>query len=82
MLGVFAKFETNLRRERQMKGIAQAKANGVYAGNGRPASIRAARMREMKVQETGATEIAKALGVHRASVCRLPKRPRRMMRRQ
>ena len=32
MLGVFAEFETNLRRERQMEGIAQAKAKGVYQG--------------------------------------------------
>ncbi len=30
MLGVFAEFETNLRRERQMEGIAKAKADGVY----------------------------------------------------
>ena len=35
MLGVFAEFETNLRRERQMEGIAAAKARGVYAGKGR-----------------------------------------------
>jgi DNA invertase Pin-like site-specific DNA recombinase len=32
MLRVFAEFETNLRRERQMEGIAKAKANGVYKG--------------------------------------------------
>ncbi|WP_412139555.1 recombinase family protein [Erwinia tracheiphila] len=32
MLGVFAEFETNLRRERQMEGIAAAKARGVYRG--------------------------------------------------
>ncbi len=32
MLGVFAEFETNLRRERQAEGIAKAKANGVYKG--------------------------------------------------
>ena len=32
MLGVFAEFETNLRRERQMEGIAKAKARGVYKG--------------------------------------------------
>ena len=32
MLGVFAEFETNLRRERQMEGIARAKAAGVYKG--------------------------------------------------
>src|SRR6478609_10362403 len=32
MLGVFAEFETNLRRERQLEGIAKAKAAGVYRG--------------------------------------------------
>src|SRR5664279_2800511 len=32
MLGVFAEFETNLRRERQLEGIARAKAEGVYRG--------------------------------------------------
>jgi DNA invertase Pin-like site-specific DNA recombinase len=30
MLGVFAEFETNLRRERQLEGIAKAKAAGDY----------------------------------------------------
>lgn len=32
MLGVFAEFETNLRRERQAEGISAAKAKGVYKG--------------------------------------------------
>ena len=32
MLGVFAEFETNLRRERQLEGISAAKARGVYQG--------------------------------------------------
>ena len=41
MLGVFAEFETNLRRERQLEGIQAAKARGVYKG--RPRSIDAAR---------------------------------------
>ena len=41
MLGVFAEFETSLRRERQLEGIAKAKAAGVYKG--RPASIDVAR---------------------------------------
>lgn len=31
-LGVFAEFETNLRRERQLDGIAMAKAAGKYKG--------------------------------------------------
>ena len=30
MLGVFGEFETNLRKERQMDGIAKAKEKGVY----------------------------------------------------
>jgi DNA invertase Pin-like site-specific DNA recombinase len=44
MLGVFAKFEANLRRERQLEGIAKAKAAGT--DKGRPASKHAARVRE------------------------------------
>src|SRR5271165_4071973 len=32
MLGVFAEFETNLRKERQAEGIVAAKARGVYKG--------------------------------------------------
>jgi DNA invertase Pin-like site-specific DNA recombinase len=43
---VFAEFETNLRRERQVEGIANAKAAGIYKG--RPASIDTARVREIK----------------------------------
>jgi Resolvase, N terminal domain len=33
MLGVFAGFETNLRKERQAEGIAKAKAAGIYKGS-------------------------------------------------
>jgi len=51
----FAEFETNLRRERRLEGIAKAKAAGVYKG--RPASIDAARVRELKMQGIGPTEI-------------------------
>jgi DNA invertase Pin-like site-specific DNA recombinase len=68
MLGVFAEFETNLRRERQLEGIARAKADGVYQV--RPASIDAAKVRAMKAEGMGATEIAKALKIGRASVYR------------
>jgi DNA invertase Pin-like site-specific DNA recombinase len=32
MLGGFAEFETNLRREGQLEGIAKAKAAGVHKG--------------------------------------------------
>lgn len=68
MLGVFAEFETNLRKERQLEGIAKAKAAGVYKG--RPASIDAAKVRELKGQGIGPAAIAKQLGIGRASVYR------------
>ena len=69
MLGVFAEFETNLRRERQLEGIAKAKAAGVYRG--RPASIDVGQVRQLKSDGQGASEIAKRLGIGRASVYRL-----------
>jgi len=69
MLGVFAEFETNLRRERQLEGIAKAKAAGVYKG--RPPSIEASRVRELKAQGMRPVEIAKALKIGRASVYRV-----------
>jgi len=56
----------DLRRERQLEGIARAKAEGVYKG--RAASIDAGRVRELKPQGLGATEIAKTLNIGRASV--------------
>src|SRR5947207_1070617 len=69
MLGVFAEFETNLRRERQMEGIAKAKAAGVYKG--RKPSIDPTEVARLKGQGLGASKIAKQLGIGRASVYRL-----------
>lgn len=69
MLGVFAEFETAIRRERQLEGIAKAKAEGVYKG--RPASIDAEKIRALKAEGVGPSEIAKRLGIGRASVYRL-----------
>ncbi|MBD2798298.1 recombinase family protein [Xenorhabdus sp. 18] len=70
MLGVFAEFETNLRRERQLEGIAAAKARGVYRG--RKSSIDPAEVYRMYVVEKmGATAIARQLGIGRASVYRV-----------
>ena len=74
MLGVFAEFETNLRRERQLEGIAKAKLAGVYKG--RPASIDVSQVRKLKADGMGASEIAKLLGIGWASVYRaLGERP-------
>lgn len=69
MLGVFAEFETNLRRERQLEGIAKAKAAGVYKG--RPRSIDVAAIKQLKADGLGATAIADKLGVARSTVYRL-----------
>ena len=69
MLGVFAEFETAIRRERQMEGIEAAKAKGVYKG--RPTTIRAEDIAALKAEGLGASEIAKRLNIARASVYRV-----------
>jgi DNA invertase Pin-like site-specific DNA recombinase len=69
MLGVFAEFETNLRRERQMEGIAKAKQQGVYKG--RQATLDPQAVKVLKAQGLGGSEIARKLGISRGSVYRL-----------
>lgn len=69
MLGVFAEFETNLRRERQMEGIARAKAAGKYKG--RRAKIQANEVRRLRQEGSTPTQIARDLRIGRASVYRL-----------
>jgi len=68
MLGVFAEFETNLRRERQMEGIAKAKLAGVYKG--RPATIDPAAVRKLHLDGMKPAAIARHLKIGRASVYR------------
>src|SRR5277367_7086306 len=69
MLGVFAEFETNLRRERQLEGIALAKTRGVYKG--RKPSVDAAEVRRLRDEEKlGPAAIARRLGIGRTSVYR------------
>ena len=51
MLGVFAEFETNLRKERQLEGIARTKEAGVYKGH--PACIDAAQVRQLEANGLG-----------------------------
>lgn len=74
MLGVFAEFETNLRRERQLEGIAQAKTRGVYKG--RKPSIVRERVLELRATGLGPTRIADELQIGRASVYRVLSLPR------
>jgi DNA invertase Pin-like site-specific DNA recombinase len=68
VLGAVAQFENDIRRERQMEGIAKAKAEGRYKG--RPATIDPAKVKELHAQGLGASEIARQLNIGRASVYR------------
>lgn len=75
MLGVFAEFETNLRRERQLEGIAAAKERGVYRG--RKPSIDPERVKALEADGVSRGEIARRLGIGRASVYRVLGPPQR-----
>lgn len=69
MLGVFAEFETNLRKERQMAGIAKAKAEGKHLG--RRAKLSETQKDEIKEKRKDGvtpTELAKEYAVSRATI--------------
>lgn len=66
MLGVFAEFETNLRRERQAEGIAAARARSVYRG--RPPKIDMDAIKNLIAKGLSPTEIARELGISRGTV--------------
>jgi len=73
IMGAFAEFETSIRRERQAEGIAKAKVKGVYKG--RPRSIDALQVAELRAQGEGASAIARKLGISRASIYRVTAMP-------
>ena len=66
MLGVFAEFETNLRRERQAEGIAAAKQRGAYRG--RPPRINMEAIRHRLAMGLSPTQVARELGISRGTV--------------
>jgi DNA invertase Pin-like site-specific DNA recombinase len=69
MLGVFAEFETNLRRERQLEGITAAKQRGAYSG--RKKSIDDKEIQRLRFEEhLSPTAISRQLGIGRTSVYR------------
>jgi DNA invertase Pin-like site-specific DNA recombinase len=74
MLGVFAEFETNLRRERQLEGIAKAKSDGVYQGGKRRIDRDA--VWQLRKTGKGPTEISSELGISRMHVYRILSEPR------
>jgi DNA invertase Pin-like site-specific DNA recombinase len=69
MLGVFAEFETNLRRERQAEGIAKAKREGVYTGGKR--RIDREEVAALLGRGLNPTEVSCQLGVSRPQAYRI-----------
>ena len=68
ILGAVAAFEADIRKERQMEGIAKAKAHGVYKG--RKPTVDVAKVRELHAAGERPSAIAKELKIGRASVYR------------
>ena len=68
MLAVFAAFETDVRRERQLEGIAMAKRQGVYTGG--KARLDRERVKTLSDSGLGPAAIARELGIARSSVYR------------
>ncbi len=68
MLGAFAEFEADLRKERQREGIERAKEEGVYKG--RQPRVPVAEVKRLHSEGVGPSEIARRLRIGRASVYR------------
>lgn len=68
VLGGVAEFEREIMLERQREGIAKAKAAGKYKGRAPTAQRRKNEVEALVAEGIGPTEIAKRLGISRASV--------------
>jgi len=71
VLGGMAEFERGIMLERQREGIAKAKAAGKYKGRKPTARAKAETVMELHSEGVGPTEIAKRVGIGRASVYRI-----------
>lgn len=71
MVGAIAQFERAIMLERQREGIAKAKAEGKYRGRKPTAQAKGAAARELAADGVRPDEIAKRLGISRASAYRL-----------
>jgi DNA invertase Pin-like site-specific DNA recombinase len=69
ILALIAEFENDIRRERQMDGIAKAKEQGVHFGRKRDLS--AEKIAEIKsLRADGSTDIIRRVGLSKATVYR------------
>jgi DNA invertase Pin-like site-specific DNA recombinase len=71
MLGAIAQFERELMLERQREGIARAKSEGRYKGRAPTARRKAAHVHRLVEEGVKPTEVARRLGIGRASVYRI-----------
>ena len=71
MLAVFAEFERDILRDRVKAGIAQARKEGKPHGRPRTAALQIDKIKELFGTGSSKREIAKQLGISRASVRRL-----------
>jgi DNA invertase Pin-like site-specific DNA recombinase len=71
VIGAIAQFEREMMLERQREGIAKAKAEGKYKGRKPTARAKSGEVLALREEGVGATEIAKRLGIGRASVYRI-----------
>lgn len=71
VLAGIGQFERELLLERQLEGIAKAKAAGKYRGRQPTALARADQVHAMRALGLGASAIARKLGIGRASVYRI-----------
>ena len=71
VIGAIACFERELMLERQREGIAKAKAEGKYRGRKPTARAKADEIKTLKAAGIRPTDIARRLGIGRASVYRV-----------
>ncbi|MEP4247678.1 recombinase family protein [Tateyamaria sp.] len=71
IMGGVAEFEREIMLERQREGIAKAKAAGKYKGRKPTAQAKADDVKALVAEGVGATEIARRVGIGRASVYRI-----------
>lgn len=74
-LGIFAEFEHGLRRERQVAGIARAKANGVKFGRPPISKNQEEAIIKLRSRGMGINKIGRILGVGSGTVSRIVTAP-------
>lgn len=71
ILGAVAEWERQIMLERQREGIAKAKADGKYQGRAPTARRQSADVMQLRAEGVAPSDIAKRLGIGRASVYRI-----------